>query len=238
MLKNNILQKNIRAIQIARKEVFMDILNKKQKIILIIMAIFILLFIGGYIINKANKAVYTELETDSNEFESDIIEKEINDEKEDLEDKEIIIHVTGEVKRQGIVKVKQGDRISDVIDVAGGINDRTDLSKINLAYIVQDGQKIYVPSIHDKDDVDTIVENAGVNVIKDGTNSGNKEGKININKASQTELETLSGVGPSTALKIINYRNENGKFKTIDDIKNVPGIGEAKFENIKNDICV
>lgn len=214
----------------------MDVLNKKQKIILIIVVIFILLFIGGYIINKANKAVYTELETDSNEFESHIIEDETNDEK--LEDKEIIIHITGAVKNQGIVKIKEGSRISDVIDIAGGINDKADLSKINLAYIVQDGQKIYVPSMDDKEDTDTIMKDAGANVIKDGVNSSNKEGKININKASQTELETLSGVGPSTALKIINYRNENGNFKTIDDIKNVPGIGEAKFENIKNDICI
>lgn len=216
----------------------MDILNKKERIILIIMTIFILLFIGGYIINKANKAVYTELETDSNEFGSNIIENETNDEKMELEDKEIIIHVTGAVKKQGIVKIKQGSRISDVINVAGGIDDRADLSKINLAYIVQDGQKIYVPSIDDKEDTETILEEAGVNVIKDGTDSNNKKDKININNASQTELETLSGVGPSTALKIINYRNENGKFKKIDDIKNVPGIGEAKFENIKEDICV
>lgn len=216
----------------------MDVLNKKQKIILIIVVIFILLFIGGYIISKANKTVYTELETDSNEFESHIIESETNDERRELEDKEIIIHVTGAVKKQGIVKIKEGSRISDVIDIAGGINDKADLSKINLAYIVQDGQKIYVPSMDDKEDVDTIMEDAGVNVIKDGVNSSNKEGKININKASQTELETLSGVGTSTALKIINYRNENGDFKTIDDIKNVPGIGEAKFENIKNDICI
>lgn len=216
----------------------MDILNKKQKIIFIIVVIFILLFIGGYIINKANEVVYTELENDSNEFESDIIENETNDEKGGLEDKEIIIHITGAVKKQGIVKTKQGSRISDVIDVAGGINDKADLSKINLAYIVQDGQKIYVPSMDDDEDTDTIVEDAGVNVIKDGTDSSNKKGKININKASQTELEALTGIGPSTALKIVNYRNSNGNFKTIDDIKNVPGIGGSKFKNIKNDICV
>ena len=62
--------------------------------------------------------------------------------------------------------------------------------------------------------------------------------KININKAAQTEIETLPGIGPSTALKIINYRNEHGKFKNIEDIKNVSGIGDPKFENIKEYICV
>lgn len=211
----------------------MDILNKKQKTILIIIIICILLFIGYYIINKVNNSGYIELETENNGSDSSIIVNEINN----IEDKEIIIHVTGAVKKQGIVKVKQNSRISDVIDMAGGISDKADLSKINLAYILQDGQKVYVPSIDDTEDINTIIEEAGTNVINDETNSGNKESKININKASQTELETLNGIGPSTALKIINYRKENGNFKKIDDIKNVPGIGDAKFENIKNNIC-
>lgn len=216
----------------------MDILNKKQKVVLVIIVMLVLLFIGSYIISKANKSGYTELEIDNNEAHSDIIGNETNDMEKELEDKEIIIHVTGAVKKQGIVKVKQSSRISDVIDKAGGVSSKADLSKINLAYIVQDGQKIYVPSTDDKEDVNTVIEEAGTNVIKDGTNTSNKGSKININKASQTELETLTGIGPSTALKIINYRNSNGNFKTIDDIKNVPGIGESKFDNIKNDICI
>lgn len=215
----------------------MDILNKKQKIIFIIIVICILLFIGGYIMSKANKSGYIELEIENSESNIGITENETNN-IEELEDKEIIIHVTGAVKKQGIVKVKQDSRISDVIDKAGGISNKADLSKINLAYVVQDGQKVYVPSIDDKENVNTITEEAGTNVIKDGTDSSNKGSKININKASQTELETLNGIGPSTALKIINYRSDNGEFKKIEDIKNVPGIGESKFENIKNDICI
>lgn len=77
-----------------------------------------------------------------------------------------------------------------------------------------------------------IGENIIVEDIKTNTNL------ININTATQTELETLTGIGPSTALKIINYREENGKFNTIEDIKNVPGIGDSKYEAIKNEICV
>ncbi len=68
--------------------------------------------------------------------------------------------------------------------------------------------------------------------------SGKDSGKININKASQTDLETLPGIGPSTALKIVNFRKENGKFKSIEDLKNVNGIGDAKFDNIKDLISV
>lgn len=215
----------------------MDILDKKQKIILIIVVVCILFFIGYYIINKTNNLGYVELETQNNETNnnignnSDIIEEE-------MEDEDIVIHVTGAVKKQGIVKVKQGSRISDIIDAAGGITDKADLSKINLAYAIQDGQKIYIPSITDKEDINTVTEDAGTNIIKEENANNSKKEKVNINKASQTELETLSGIGPSTALKIINYRNENGNFKKIEDLKNVPGIGESKFENIKEDICV
>ena len=81
-----------------------------------------------------------------------------------------------------------------------------------------------------------ITENIGENIIVEDIKTST--GLVNINTATQNELEALSGVGPSTALKIIQYRNENGKFKTIEDIKNVPGIGDAKFETIKNEICV
>lgn len=209
----------------------MDILNKKQKVIIIVIVIFMLLFIGYYIINKVNDAEYIKLETEENEsIESTTANEEILKDEQD-----IIVYLTGAVKKPGIVKVKQGSRISDVIDVSGGINDEADLSRINLAYAVKDGQKVYVPSINDEENINTVTEEAGENVIEE--DSTNKTKKININTASQTELETLNGIGPSTALKIINYRSENGNFKKIDDIKNVPGIGDSKFENIKNNIC-
>ena len=203
----------------------MDILNKKQKIILIIIILLILLFIGSYIIIKANSLKYISLET-------------IEGNKEVIEEtSEIVVHIIGAIKKEGIIKTKEGSRISDIIELAGGITEEADLSKINLAYIVQDGQKIYVPNINDKENVVSITEDVGQDIIKDGGNSNMKE-KININTATQTQLETLSGIGPSTALKIINYREQNGKFKEIEDIKNVPGIGDAKFENIKEEISV
>ena len=80
-----------------------------------------------------------------------------------------------------------------------------------------------------------VEEKAGDNIIIEENKS--KVEKVNINIATQTEIETLPGIGPSTALKIINYRNEHGKFKNIEDIKNVSGIGDSKFENIKEYIC-
>ena len=150
---------------------------------------------------------------------------------------EIVVHITGEVVNEGIIRIKKDSRLVDVIEKAGGTTKEADLSKINLAYQVKDGQKIYIPNMNDKENEiqEYITGGAGNNIIIEEKEN---ESKVNINTANQTELETLSGIGPSTALKIINYRNENGEFKKIEDIKDVPGIGESKFENIKENICV
>lgn len=209
----------------------MEFLNRKQKIAIAVVATIALIFIGYCIISKAGKLEYINLETEENyEEEENKIE-----EKEEEKQEYIIVHITGAVEKQGIVEVKKDARISDVIKKAGGITEEADLSKINLAYVVKDGQKIYVPNINDKKDVEYITEKAGEAVIEE---EKGKIEKVNINTATQTELETINGIGPSTALKIINYRTENGKFKKIEDITNVPGIGEAKFKSIKDSITI
>ena len=146
------------------------------------------------------------------------------------------MHITGAVKKPGIVQIEEGARLIDAIEAAGGTTENADTSKINLAYILSDGQKIYIPSFLDEKIENYVEDNIGENIIIENTNSNIN--LVNINTATQTELETLTGIGPSLALKIINYRKENGKFKTIEDIKNVSGIGDSKFEAIKNEICV
>lgn len=214
----------------------MEFLNKKQKIIFIVIGILMIMFIGCCIIKKQDNYKYKEIETI---IEEEGAENTINYE-EKIEDTNIIVHVTGAIKKDGIIEAKEGDRIADVIEKAGGITEEADLSKVNLAYRVSDGQKIYIPSINEKEfrteTEEYVTTEAGENIIVEEKEI-NKE-RININTATQTELETLSGIGPSTALKIINYRNENGKFKTKEDIKNVPGIGEQKYESIKENIYI
>ena len=210
----------------------MEILNKKQKIIVTIIAILMVLFIGFYIIDKTNNEKFEYLEIEENE----ILSNNIIDENNTYEEgKIIVVHITGAIKNEGIVKAKDGARISEIIELAGGATAEADLTKINLAYIVKDGQKIYVPNVKDGE-IENITESAGENVIDDKIEK--TQGKVDVNTANQTELETLNGIGPSTALKIINYRKENGDFERIEDIKNVPGIGETKFESIKESICI
>lgn len=204
----------------------MEFLNKKQKIILTIIIIIMCVVIGYYIISKTETKDYEEFEISE--------ENETTQETENqVEDNIIIVHVSGEVNNPGIIELKEGSRIADAIEKAGGSTEYADLSKINLAYEIKDGQKINIPSKQEIIEV-YIQEEAGENVLENEV----KNSKVNINTALQTELETLTGIGPSTALKIIDYREENGEFKSIEDIKNVPGIGESKFENIKEEICV
>ena len=117
----------------------------------------------------------------------------------------------------------------------GGLTLDADIRNVNLAYKVEDGQKIYIPNKNEAESGEkSIIEENSESIIQSNT----LKGKVNINTASQTELETLQGIGPSTALKIITYRNENGKFKSIEELKNVPGIGEAKYKQIENNITI
>lgn len=205
--------------------------ENKEKIIITLIGVILIISVIVYFLGKDEEKEYI-IEV-NNEISDASAEKESEDEQE-----EIILHIVGAVKNPGIVKIKEGSRIFDVIEAAGGVLEDADTSKINLAYIVEDGQKIFVPSMSDEitEEIEYVTRESGDNIIID-----NNEGEnvmVNINKATQTELETLPGIGPAMALKIIEYREQNGNFENIEDVKNVKGIGDAKFENIKNNICV
>ena len=218
----------------------MEMLNQKQKIILIIGIIIAAIIIGYYYINSTKEVYnnYTEL---GNIVEEENIEENETKTNEIIEE-EIIVHVAGAVKENGIVKLKSNARIVDAIEAAGGLADGADLTEVNLAYTVQDGQKIYIPSVEEKNTkeiINKIITEGGGNVIVGSIEENSKStGKININKATATELMNIPGVGEVTAAKIIEYRETQGTFKTIEDIKNVSGIGDAKFNAMKEYITV
>ena len=199
----------------------------------------------------ADKKIDLDKGNETTKQNEDVDDSENEENKIETENK-IFVYITGEVKNPGIVKLNENSRIIDAINSAGGTTNNANISKINLAYVLKDGMKVNIPN---KDDLknnsnfDYITMSSG-----DGKNDNTSENEsslssqsdksntnkstVNINTATQTELETLPGIGPSTALKIINYRNENGKFSSIDEIKNVSGIGDSKFENIKKYITI
>ena len=213
----------------------LDNLTKKQKIVVIAIAGIVVIGIMYFIYNK------NQVKEDIN-IENEILVNNVITNENNTNDDIVIIHITGSVKNPGIVKLKEGSRIEDAIESAGGLTENADITKVNLAYVVEDGIKIKIPSSSEEDigDEDIIDSKSGDNIIieENTVPSNNSTQTININKATEKEFETLPGIGPSLASKIIEYRNQNGKFESIEDIKNVNGIGDNKYEKIKDLITV
>lgn len=217
--------------------------NKKIIIICILLSVTIVFYYYKNIINQ------NEINTVEENLEINTKEEKI----EQSNKRTIKVHITGAVNNEGVVELESESRLSDAIDKAGGLKANADLDNINLACILEDGIKIYIPKLEDKNKIQAndissgeIKQSVdtnyfiGTQINQSNQNSSIKSNnkKVNINTATQDELETLPGVGESTAKKIINYRSEVGKFKEIDDIKKVSGIGEAKFKKIKEFITI
>lgn len=151
------------------------------------------------------------------------------------EPKEISVYICGNVNDPRVVTVKEGTRLDEAIALAGGAREDADLTAVNLAYRLEDEDMIYIPKKGEKLE-DKGVAIPGVSTVKSVTIKAS--GKVNINTAGESELVTLDGIGPATAKAIIQYRNTNGPFKSIEDIKKIKGIGDKKFDNIKDKITV
>lgn len=133
---------------------------------------------------------------------------------------EIFVDVTGAVNNPGVYTLTGKSRVIDAIKAAGDSAPGADLSTINLARVLNDGEQIYVDS--------TIINSAGVRVSKKLPS-----GPININRATARQLDALDGIGPVIAARIVEYRKVNGSFLSVDDLQKVSGIGAAKFAQIK-----
>ena len=210
----------------------MNYLNKKQKIIVIILITII--GIGIYCYTNA-------IENTSEEELENVLEIAQDNTTKETEEKNIFVHIAGCVQKEGMLELSSNSRIADAIEKAGGLTQEADLSDINLAYLLEDGMKIYIPNQNERQENNEKTENTAKTEntpsmqIQD---TSTKQDVININTATQEELDTLPGIGPATATKIIEYRKEKGKFKQKEEIKEVSGIGEAKYEKIKEYISI
>lgn len=165
---------------------------------------------------------------------SDGDEKSMAQEKETVVETEaskpmIMVDIGGEVMSPMVAELEEGSRVEDAIKAAGGVTENADLTDINRAAFLEDGDKILIPSK---------LSQSGEDDSSSDTDKAYSyaDNKVNINTADSTELQTLNGIGPVTAEKIIEYRTEQGMFKSIEDIKNVSGIGDKTFEKFKDDI--
>ncbi|UZQ83873.1 helix-hairpin-helix domain-containing protein [Thermoanaerobacter sp. RKWS2] len=200
----------------------MPYFSKKQQYAIVAILCFILAF-SGYVIYKNYKLKNEFVVNASNE--SVPVERIVESEENKEKPLEIKVYVTGLVKNPGVYTMKEGERIIDAINKAGGPLQEADLTNINLAQKVKDEQMIRVPKKGETNNISP-------------TSTRQKSEKININTATKEELQTLPGIGPVTAERIIEFRESKGSFKKIEDIMNVPRIGPKMFEQIKDKIIV
>jgi competence protein ComEA len=139
----------------------------------------------------------------------------------------IIVDIKGAVNHPGVYEAKEGDRVIDVIERAGGLSENADETKVNLAQAVKDEMLLYIPQ--KGEDVPELPGTAGRN---------SESGLVNINTADEAELETLPGIGPAKSAAIIEYRKTNGGFKSVEELQSISGIGPKTFEKLKDKITV
>lgn len=208
--------------------------NKKDKIIYgLIIAVFILVAnfaysnnIGG-IFDKSDKISLVD--------EDNITDADNNIEStkdESIEDSIKKVYISGEINKPGVYQIKDGDRLEDLINEAGGLTDKASDKTLNLAQRLDDQMKIYIPNIDEENSLENIDPNKAANI-----SVSSKSELININTASKEELMTLPNIGDKRADAIIEYRSAN-KFEKIEDIKNVTGIGDKFYEALKDLITI
>ena len=161
---------------------------------------------------------------------------------------QLVVHVAGAVRAPGVVVLPAGARVDDAIDAAGGLLEDSDPDQLNLARVLTDGEQVRVP--HVGDDASTWVQGSGTtgggtegsgsggSSGTSGTGSTGTSGLIDVNTADATALEELPGIGPALAERIVSYRDEHGPFASVDELTDVPGIGDAKLEALRDSATV
>ncbi|MED1508072.1 MULTISPECIES: helix-hairpin-helix domain-containing protein [Bacillus] len=138
--------------------------------------------------------------------------------------KTIVIDVKGAVFKEGVYEMKEGERVKDAVEKAGGFLPDAEVKKVNLAQVVQDQMLLYIPSKNEP--------------VQEGAASSKKEGKVQINTASKEQLEKITGIGSRKAESILKYREEHGPFQKIEDLLEIDGIGTKSLEKIKDQIII
>lgn len=232
-------------------------MKQKKNLIIIIVIIAIssvFLIKNNKFIEKNDSYVVSGAESEKSNLENNDIEKNDNNQGdfskiENIEDvktvdktenmtKKISIYISGAVNSPGVVELKSNDRLMEGVKLCDGLTDEADTNRINLAMKVKDEGHYIIPREGEEIALNDSNENIENNNNDGNNNTEGDNKKININGASKEELDSLPGVGEVTAQKILDYREENKEFKSIDEIKNVKGIGENKFNDLKDYICI
>ncbi|EGO9397404.1 competence protein ComEA [Enterococcus faecalis] len=195
----------------------------------VFMVILITLLVGIYLmVNKEPQVDTTMWEETSLNTTAEVATDATKERAETM----IYVDIKGAVKVPGIYQLKNQQRIWDALALAGGVSEEADTAQVNYAQKVKDQMIIYVPKKGEAvaQSLETLQESAPA--------QQNQEEKINLNTATEAELQTISGIGAKKAQEIIRFRDEQGPFKTVEELKNVPGIGEKTVERLKDMLTV
>lgn len=162
-----------------------------------------------------------------------VIKVEREEDTEQVNETEIYVHVCGHVKKPGVYRLHSGARTQEAVDAAGGFSEKANQTAWNLAEVLQDGMQIYIPSKDEAKEALKEEQSSGK-----ASSASQREDTVNINTASKEELVALPGIGESRAAAIIACREEKGSFTSIEEVKNVAGIGDGIFNRIKDLITV
>ena len=212
---------------------FLEEYGPQLKKMAVICLVGLVLFAGFSLFKSSNTQVDAVLDASETAEASDEYTADRS-----LSDGTIFVDIGGAVKNPMLAELPDGSRVDDAIQAAGGLKQEADMSSINRAEFLLDGQKIYIPSLAMDEDGNIIEAAPSAGAADASGSSGTVSGKVNINTAGSEQLQTLNGVGPATAQKIIDYRQSNGSFSSVEDIKNVSGIGDKTFEKLKDSITI
>jgi len=220
-------------------------MDRKQVVLGVVLLFAVIFGIGYKLALMREKASFRPLITAASENAGDAhtgdtgpmeVDKAGSDNRsENKINRTVTVYITGAVKTPGVYTFPEGARINDGVNWAGSAGN-ADLSGINLAEIMRDQQQVYVP----KKGETTISRNSAGSgrVSGGGVTGGGSGGKININIATAENLDSLPGIGPSFARRIIDYRNEHGSFRSVSELLKVSGIGEKKYSQIKDRVTI
>lgn len=183
--------------------------------LLILATLFLFFFQTG---NKREQMTVSGAKKSTTEQTSAIADKDI-----------IVVDVAGAVKKPSVIELSDDSRVEDAINAAGGLADDADITQINRAAVVADGEKIFIPTEASSSEAKS---DSGTST-KTTQSSGETKSVVNINTADSNELQNVPGIGPATAEKILQFRSENGLFRKLEDLKKVSGIGDKTYEKMK-----